>query len=208
MKNKIIIGLAIMISISAMGQDGKRHGDKQSRDERMKEYLQLTNEQYASIRKIDDQYRSKFKEVKKDSVDDHARHEQMKALHTQRNAEIDKVLSDEQQSKWKTYQAERKEHRRFGRDPQELKTKLSLSDEQVKQLTVIKEESKKQKDAIKSDQSLTKEQRQVKLKELRAQNENAYQKVLTADQLEKWKTLKAESKSKNKTSRKEHHGHR
>jgi len=91
----VIITVFAMTTLAVAGEGGKGEGrGKGKMVERMKESLELTPEQVASITEISENH---FKE--------------MKALRDKMNESIKAVLNDEQKKKFEAYQANKKEKR-------------------------------------------------------------------------------------------------
>jgi Spy/CpxP family protein refolding chaperone len=77
-----------------------------------------------------------------------------------------------------------------------MKADLSLSDDQVAKLKEIYAEQKAAADPIMQDKSLTKEQRQEKLKPIKEATKTKVNAVLTPEQHAKMKAAKKEKKDK------------
>ena len=78
-----------------------------------------------------------------------------------------------------------------GKKTQRIETtnSLNLNNEQMRQIKEFRLSMKQKKDSINDDQTLTEEQKQTKLKELRKMQREKLNSILTPDQMEK---LKAE----------------
>ena len=78
------------------------------RNEKIKKELALTDDQSAKLRSLNESYKSKFENLRKDeSTDRSAKQEQFTALKQQRDAELKNVLTQEQMQKLK----EMKDHK-------------------------------------------------------------------------------------------------
>jgi Spy/CpxP family protein refolding chaperone len=129
MKRSLMVVSAMMISsfIFAQNDDAaapqRQHGNGYGygdRRESMKTVLNLDDKQMSSIEDINKKYRDKGKE-------------QMKGLNEQRETEINKVLTPEQNKKWTDYKKERADKFAKARD-ERLKKNLSLTDDQLTKL--------------------------------------------------------------------------
>lgn len=78
----------------------------------------------------------------------------------------------------------------------EMKTSLSLTDEQVAKIQAIRDEQMAAFKALKDDASLTQDQRKEKSKELRAASETKINAVLTPEQAAKWEEQKKQRRDK------------
>jgi hypothetical protein len=120
MKKSLMLFSAMVISTLMFAQNDaapQRHGGNR---ETMKTVLSLDDKQSSSIEEINKKYREKGQE-------------QRKGLNEQREAEISKVLTPEQNKKWTDYKKERKEKFAKARD-ERVKKNLNLSDDQLSKL--------------------------------------------------------------------------
>lgn len=100
---KKVIGLFLVIlisSVSVFAQSGKRggqKGDPSKRIEQMVTDLKLDDKQAAEFRKIQKEYAEKMKKERDAAQNDRTKmREKMKQMNENKNAEIKKILSDEQ----------------------------------------------------------------------------------------------------------------
>ena len=122
MKNSLMLVGAMMISSFIFAQNDEtpeRHRGG-GRDESMKTVLSLDEKQVSSIEEINKKYHEKGQEARKD-------------LYKQREAEINKVLTPEQNKKWSDHKKERAEKFTKMRD-EKIKKDLNLTDDQQKKL--------------------------------------------------------------------------
>jgi Spy/CpxP family protein refolding chaperone len=110
-KNLMLVG-AMLISTIIFAQR-----------ESMKTVLSLNDAQAASIKEINTKYGQKHQD-----------------LYKEREAEISKVLTPEQNTKWTAYKKERHEKRMKERE-ERMKQRYSLTDEQVQKLRQLREEN-------------------------------------------------------------------
>ena len=125
MKKSMLLVGAVMISSFIFAQNDVATPDKERRDhggrgETMKTVLELNDTQISSIKEINKKYGEKGQALKND-------------LGKERQAEINKVLTPEQNKKWTDYKKERADKFTKAREDR-LKTRLSLSDDQLKTL--------------------------------------------------------------------------
>ena len=138
----LLVG-AVMISSFIFAQNDvaapeKRHG---GRGESMKTVLSLDDAQYSSIKEINKKYGEKQRTLRRDStLKREDKFKEIKNLNEQRQSEVDKVLTPEQNKKWSTYKKERIEKRKAAGEKrvkaydEKLKKELSLTDDQYKKL--------------------------------------------------------------------------
>jgi Spy/CpxP family protein refolding chaperone len=106
--------------------------------ESMKTVLSLDDAQYASIKEIHKNYGQKHHDLNKE-----------------REAEISKVLTPEQNSKWTAYKKERHERRVKEREDR-MKSRFSLTDEQMDKLKKLRQEHDTKMKSILSDEQYQK----------------------------------------------------
>jgi hypothetical protein len=214
MKRIITLGLAMGISAAIFAQQHRRSaGDiSSSRTDKMKTELALTDEQYSSIKNINEKFAGDIARLRQDTTLGRQNfHDQIKNIRKQREREIELVLDKQQKDKWKTIKDAQKErahkgnHIRRGHGHRDLKTSLSLTEEQSamldKQFRVFKEKSS----VIRSDAKLSDEQKKEKLGLLRAENERVVQQILNQDQFKKWKEIKKMRPDRKKKLHKRQH---
>jgi len=123
MKQSLMLVGAMMISSFIFAQNdaaSERHNGYGDGRESMKTVLSLDDKQSSSIAEINKKYREKGKTTFED-------------LNKQREAEISKVLTPEQNKKWADHKKERAEKFAKMRD-ERVKKSLNLTDDQVTKL--------------------------------------------------------------------------
>ena len=125
---KKVVGLFLVIIVSTVSvfanndskQRGERGGDPAKRSEKMAADLNLNEKQIADFQKIETEYRAKVKaeREKADKERDKVR-EQMNELRTKKEADIKKILTDEQYQKYQEM-AQKKQNRK-GQDSRSCK---------------------------------------------------------------------------------------
>ncbi len=73
---------------------------------------------------------------------------------------------------------------------EEMKTQLGLSDDQAQKIQAIMEEQRPAMEAIRADQSLSREDRMAKFKELREATQAKIAPLLTPEQLAQYEALR------------------
>ena len=199
----MFLGLMMVSTIIFAQQkaDPKERATKHAN--KMKSTLALTDVQYNAIRAIDEEYITKQSDVSKDStLSKESRHQQMRALQLQKASAIDKVLTDEQKSKWAAARSEQaKKHRSqmkksHGERAQRMQKKLSLSDEQTFKIKAIDEEFASKFRALRRDSTMAREDSREKAESLREEYRSKTKSVLTEEQIQRWETQKADHRRK------------
>ena len=120
MKKSLMLVGALVISTFIFAQNDTAPQRPGGPRENMKTVLSLDDKQMSSIDEINKKYHDKGVE-------------QRKGLNEQREAEISKVLTPEQNKKWTDYKKERADKFAKARD-ERLKKDLSLTDDQLNKL--------------------------------------------------------------------------
>ena len=206
MKKHLIVTLVIMMT-GSMAFAQKKHGgwkDGSAQADKMKTELSLTDQQYASIKSIDEKYKNKFVALRSDStVNRDTKFKQAKELKTERQKEVYKVLTPEQHAKWQAYKKDqammKKEQREKARAEhyEKLKTDLSLTDDQ---LTKVKDTN--ERFAAKRRELKKSKTEKSELKKLKAEHEASIKTILSEEQFAKWKA----ANEKRKDEAREHKG--
>jgi len=201
MKKNFMLVVAMMMSTIIFAQHHKGGGRRHDQSEKMKAVLSLDDNQYATIKGINSKYDSKRNLLHQDSLQARdEKHAAVKALHKEREQEIQAVLTPEQNAKWKTYKTEqaakrKEEHKkRIEKYQSEMKTSLALSDEQFEKMKMADSQFKEKLHAVKKEGKGDK----TEFKKLKAEHETTVKGILTEQQFQKWTTLKAEKRKQHK----------
>ncbi len=121
------------------------------------------------------------------------------ALQKDQKAKMEALLTPEQKEKMAQQKIQFEADRKTMLEKQmaEMKTKLSLTDDQVKKLNAQHEALEIKMKAIREDQSLNQESRKEKMTTLRKQSEEERNKVLTSEQLKKLEELRKDRNDDN-----------
>lgn len=82
------------------GQGGPGGGEREPDYAKLKTDLSLTDDQVTSWKALDTQYKTKFDELKKSTATEEEKRTKMKELRTAKEADLKKILSDEQYTKY------------------------------------------------------------------------------------------------------------
>ena len=216
---KKILTSALMIALSfgvAQAQDstrhkGGKHGDK-ARHEMGYRKADLSADQQAKIKAINESYRDKMKALKdQTALTEAERKTKRESLHQQHKAELDAVLTTDQRAKAGSYKHDgkgKKAHHKGGDkvkankgtdvkagrgSNEDMAKELNLTTEQQAKLETIRTENKVKLDAIRNDASLTKEQKRSKMEEIMKAQKDQMRSLLTPEQAQK---MKQERKSR------------
>lgn len=204
-KYVMIFGLMIGSAITfAQGKvDSMERASKQA--DKMKAELALDDVQYQAVKAINEEYADKYFQLRRDSsLSKEERQKQAKILHEEKNAAIQKVLTDEQNAKWLPKQkAQAKKHsahmkKTRGDHAMRMQKNLSLSDEQTSKIKTIDQEFAAKFRALKKDSTIAKEDSQQRTKQLLEEYRTKAKAILTEDQFKRWEDQKAETKRKRK----------
>jgi hypothetical protein len=179
--------------------------------DKMKSALRLNETQYASIKEINKKYAAKVSVLRSDTTTrETERRDQFKEIRVQRENEISKVLSREQNTKWDSIRTERKKNMhnhnyRVGKDAKREALKaLNLSEAQSKQLDDSRKILKEKILIIHNDSTLSEQTRKDKVRVARSDHANAVKTILTEDQYQQWKEMK-KRRSHKKGLKQEHY---
>jgi len=208
MKKSITSMIALVTSSVIFAQQYKdpqklavRQADK------MKTYLQLNDTQYASIKKINEEYATKLTALRADEKMSADKLPTLQALREQRAKDVSAVLTKEQQQKWNTFRAERKvkmkerhDQRRSQREA-EMKATLSLTDDQALRMKQEQDQYVKNIHAVTGDKTLSKEEKESRLSTITSAHESSVKAILNTDQFEKWIAFRAARMRKRTTTK-------
>ncbi len=177
-----------------MGQQKMRHGDKH-RSHQMMKGIELTTEQKNQLKANREEYRKKIQALKQDE------HITLKDF-TEKKAILDKdmkskklaLLTPQQKKQVELNKIEREKQRmeRSNKKFEEMKTTLSLTDDQAKKLKTQNESAKASIKEIKENETLSNEEKKDKMIAIREAVKAERKNILTADQLKKMEEMKAE----------------
>ena len=157
------------------------------------EGLNLTDAQKAQMKANHEEFQKQMDLLKQNqtmSVKDY--NDRKEALLKDQKAKMEALLTPEQkqtlEKQKEKAEADRKEHQEKQLD--NMKTKLALSDAQVKQLKDLREDMERKVKAIREDASLNQESRKQKIMELKKTAEDGRNKIFTPEQLKKMEEMR------------------
>jgi hypothetical protein len=208
MKKSIMLGVWMMAATLLVAQhhskSPERNAEKQA--EKMKTELSLNDVQYASIKNITEKYADKQRVLGQDSTlarsEKSRKHESMR---TDREKEINAVLTPEQKTKWSAYKDKQAEKRRERIAESQVKhaarqkSVLSLSDEQQAKMQGAEETFKQRALQIRDE---SKDDRHEAIRKLKADHEATVKTILDENQFAKWKELNAKNHGRQRSKHK------
>lgn len=168
----------------------------------MAQKLNLTQQQQDQLKPIMEKGREQAKAIWQDnSLNKDQKREKLQALHQQTKAEVNGILTPQQQQQMASLREEGKQrmagrHEKFG---QKMAQKLNLTQQQQDQLKPMFEKQREEAKAIRQDNSLTSEQKKEKMQALRQQTQSQMNQVLTPEQQQQLQQMRE--------NRKQHRNH-
>lgn len=189
---KLFLSLIILGSVSfaafSQKQDGRR-GDRS----RVAKELSLTEDQQKKVKSLNEDFKTKMDALKADkSLSKDAKRDKMKDLSESKRNQFQALLTPEQKAKMgemkdKRKDNPRKERKQRAERPRNKRENLNLTDVQKTQMRSLNESFRKQMQDLRADNSLDKDTRSAKRKELAAAHKVQVQSILTPEQQAKMK---------------------
>lgn len=214
---KIAIGtIALLIGISGLQAQEKteksasskefhKHGGKpgmRSKHDMDYKKLNLTAEQQAQLKKIQEDFKGKMDELKKSEATTTAKDykEKKTAIAKQHHDQMQNVLTKEQKDQLAGMRTERgrkfdNEHNRRvesgpGRGMDRMKTELGLSDEQSAKMKTLQEDTRAKMKSIRENQLLSEDEKKEQVKAAMKDQHEGMNKILTPEQQKKMENMK------------------
>lgn len=190
-KLMMMIGMVVAGLTTLAQGDGAATQRAAKMAEKMKLELALDDVQYKSIKAIHEEYAGKRGQIRMDSaLSAEVKRDLMKSLHHERSAAVKKVLTPEQQVKWKAHQkAQRQKHQSKGQPgdhAMRMKKHLSLTDDQTTKVKALDQEFMKKFQTLRQDTTLTRDDFRRQVQPVRDEYVNQIKRVLTDEQFIKW----------------------
>ncbi len=200
-KSMIFFGLMIVSTVMFAQRKMGPMERAAKQAERMKTELGLDDVQYKAVKAINEDHAAKLSKVWHDStMSKDTKHQQMKALHNEREAALKKVLSAEQHKKLAANRSEQRTKHgarmagQRGDFTERMQKELSLTDEQTQKIKAINREFGQQFRSLRNDSTISKEDNTARIKQLRDEYQKKLKTVLNEEQFNKWEKLKTEHK--------------
>ena len=115
-KSVVFLGLMMVSSVIFAQRRVDPQAAAARQTEKMKTELALDDTQYASVKSINEDFAKKQAALRDSSaLSREEKAKQMRALGTEKNEALKKVLTADQHTKWEAYRANQMEHRKRGR---------------------------------------------------------------------------------------------
>lgn len=198
MKKFLVAATALLITASAVqAQSAEKDNTTQGKHFQHKGFrhggfakLNLTDEQKAKMKSLNEDYRKQFADLKNSSGTNTADFKaKASALRKSQHEKMQSILTTEQ----KTQLAEQRKNMRMkmknGRGDRmgKMKTQLGLSDEQAQKIAQSRAGFREKVKNIRQDQALSEDQKKEQVKALAKQHREEMKSVLTSEQLDKMK---------------------
>jgi Spy/CpxP family protein refolding chaperone len=172
-----------------------RRGDGQRGFERMAQQLNLTDQQKTQMQSLMQNQRLQAQAVRNDSsLTPQQKQDKLKQLRETNHQQMMAILTPEQQQKVEQF---RSEHPAMGKGrmgrgrmgPGGGLAALNLTSDQKSKLEPIFQSSRQQLQAVRNDSSLTPEQKQAKISEIRQNTQSQINGILTPEQQQQWQQM-------------------
>jgi hypothetical protein len=200
MKKSLIVMAMMMISVFIFAQQTDRAAMAIKQAEKMKTELSLSDQQFEKVKQIQERFASGHARLLSDTA--MARENRVverKRMNDERMAEIKGVLTEEQYKKWSEFREKqmnknssqvRKE--RAKNQLEELRTVLSLTDEQFAKVVKINNDLIAGLKTLRTDSSASRDNKRVEIKKIKDGRNAAMKAVLTEEQFVKFLAYDAE----------------
>lgn len=214
MKNMKRIFTSALIVALTIGAAQAQNTDKQQgpKKEHAMPYdqLNLTAEQKSSVKKINQDFRKKMEDLKKqDNLTVAEMKKRRQALQDQHKSQIEAILTPAQKDQLAKMKTERKDVNReekgkfrkgdqaFENRGANLQKELNLTEDQQEKVAEIRSSYKTKMQTLRNDSSIPQDQKRNKMQELMKQQQAELKSVLTKEQFEKMQSLRQEKRARN-----------
>lgn len=175
------------------GHMGPHHRGQRGFDS-MAQQLNLTDQQKTQMQSLMQTQRQQAQAVRQDtSLTPEQRQQKMQELRQSTHSQMMGILTPEQQQKWQQLRSERMQRGwkgRGGKGPGAGMAALNLTPEQKSQIDPIRKSTHDQVMAVRNDSSLTPEQKQAKIRDIRQNGWSQINSILTPEQQQQWQQMK------------------
>jgi Spy/CpxP family protein refolding chaperone len=218
--------LVFMISAAhAQTKENHKGGKHHNKEHKMAfDKLNLSTEQKTHMTALREDFKKQSLALKNNSqLSAEQKQARRKELHQTHKAQVDAILTKEQKDQLAKIRAESKANAKHGKGDRKrdgfkndsigmtrkgaghrdmkakgayLQKELNLSSEQQAKVVQLRADFKTKADAVKQDNSLTAEQKRIKMRELMKEQKEQMKTVLTKEQIEKMQTIKKDRPAK------------
>jgi hypothetical protein len=214
MKSIITTAFAIAVSVAAFAQHHghQRNGERfRGHAEKLKTELNLTEEQYASVRRIDKRFSAQIMNMRRGTtLKRNDIQGEVRSIRKQHRVEIEQVLNADQKEKWMNLRKERKdrihmERKQIKHQGKRMQEELKLTEEQSMRMEKQRAVFQQRASAIRNTSGLSEEKKKAEINLLRSENERIVKQILSEEQFRKWQELRKLGTDKKGKLRKKHH---
>lgn len=202
--------LALTIGAAqAQTTPGKQQGHKKEH-KMAHDQLNLSAEQKTSMKKINEDFRKKMEDLKKqDQLTVAEMKQRRQALQEQHQSQIQAILTPAQKDQMAKMKANRntmnkegkarfdRKGKAFGNKGADLQKELNLTESQQEKVAKIRSNYRTKMQDLRSDNTLSQDQKKAKMQELMKQQQEEVKSVLSKEQIEKMKSLRQEQRARN-----------
>ena len=199
----LLLTSTISFAQPATTQESKASGKHQHQN-RMQD-LNLTEDQKVQMKAENESFKTQLKALKSNGAQTDQQKEQRTALAQAHKAKVESILTTEQKSKMATLKATDKQNHPEMSDKhmQNMQKELNLTDAQANELKKNQATLKSKMDAIKNNSNLDEAAKHQQLSALKEERKAMFDKVLTAEQKEKFQGMRKEHKGKKHPGKKD-----
>jgi Spy/CpxP family protein refolding chaperone len=204
MKKLMITIMMLLASTIIFAQRGHHDPNEmaQRQTDNLKNALALNDQQYAAVKSINDRYANQFMQMRRDSATVRSnKRTAIQNLMQEKQKEINAVLTPDQQTKYKDYQADVQAKRSINhsgiseKHRDDFKKTLLLTDDQQTKMDAASKSFFENLKKVKADSTLSKEGARTKINILRSEQDATVKNILSPEQYEKWQAYKAGMKT-------------
>ncbi len=206
---KIIFIALVMLALSTSfaqpkcqkGTNKDNHQGMHKKDNKLMGQLNLSTEQKSKLKEIKEEFRKKQETLgTEQNITVKEFNDRATALRREMRDKRDQILTAEQKQKLANIkeEIEKKKEERFSHHLDKMKTKLSLTDDQVSQIKQNRDKLRNDILKIKNDSKLNDQQKRMKIRALILQQKESRSKMFTSDQLKKIEERKKQKPQKQK----------
>src|SRR3954469_22586098 len=203
----------ILFAVSAQAQTRDTIHRHNGGHEMMAKELNLTDQQKASLKSIHESERNEMKTLRTSSLTDEQQKAKRQELHKKYSEQVEAIYTPEQKEQLTKMKAEWKANGKNGgkkgsgkpegrkgengfKKGNDFSAQLNLTADQKAKMEQLRNNSKTEMTTIKNDKSLSEDQKKSKMQQLRKSQHEQMKSILTAEQLEKMKTLRKDHQKK------------
>ena len=213
MKRIITSAFAIMLSIGAAQAQtttDKHQGHKKEHKMAFDD-LNLSADQKARWQSVREDYKKQSADLKNNTqLSTEEKQKRRKELHQQFRSHTDAILTPDQKDQLATNKTEWKEKNKDGKRDgqargskgkgmkrgQDFQKELGLSSDQQQKMEQLRSDFRNRFSSLRNDNSLTKDEKKIKMQDMRKQQQEQMKSILTPEQIQKMESLRQERKKK------------